>query len=261
MSDYNSSLPVRTQNDGDVVVKLSDATLPSQQLAISAAGEASVQVTQPLPAGSNLIGKATISQGGNDASVSASNALKVDGSAVTQPISAAALPLPSGAATSALQTAGNASLASIDSKLASPMPVTGPLTDAELRATPVPVSGSFTPVTQDANVLSFKDASAIAVGATDNHDYTVTAGMTLHLKSVQGSASGKSSMIIQLESAPASNVFNSIYVFFNSTASPNVQVEFENAIAVPAGARVRVIMSNRDIAAQDLYSTILGYES
>lgn len=43
-------------------------------------------------------------------------ALKVDGSATTQPISAASLPLPTGAATSALQTTGNTSLASIDGK-------------------------------------------------------------------------------------------------------------------------------------------------
>lgn len=44
------------------------------------------------------------------------NGIKVDGSAVTQPISAATLPLPTGASTSALQTTGNASLASIDTK-------------------------------------------------------------------------------------------------------------------------------------------------
>lgn len=41
----------------------------------------------------------TISQGGNSATVTASSALKVDGSAVTQPVSAASLPLPTGAAT------------------------------------------------------------------------------------------------------------------------------------------------------------------
>lgn len=43
----------------------------------------------------------------------------VDGSAVTQPVSAASLPLPSGAATSALQTTGNSALSSIDGKLPS----------------------------------------------------------------------------------------------------------------------------------------------
>jgi len=43
--------------------------------------------------------------------------LRVDGSSVTQPISVASLPLPTGASTSALQTTGNTSLSSIDGKL------------------------------------------------------------------------------------------------------------------------------------------------
>lgn len=47
------------------------------------------------------------------------NGVKVDGSAVTQPISAASLPLPSGAATSALQTTGNSTLSTISSQLPS----------------------------------------------------------------------------------------------------------------------------------------------
>jgi hypothetical protein len=62
----------------------------------------------------------------------------------TQPVSAASLPLPAGAATSAKQDTGNTSLASIDGKLTNPLPVSGPLTDAQLRATPVPVSGTVT---------------------------------------------------------------------------------------------------------------------
>lgn len=56
----------------------------------------------------------TINQGGNSASVTASNALKVDSSAVTQPVSAASLPLPTGAATSANQTTEITSLQLID---------------------------------------------------------------------------------------------------------------------------------------------------
>lgn len=44
----------------------------------------------------------------------ASSVLLVDSSGTTQPISATSLPLPTGAATSALQTTGNTSLASID---------------------------------------------------------------------------------------------------------------------------------------------------
>jgi hypothetical protein len=42
------------------------------------------------------------------------NGVKVDGSAVTQPISADSLPLPTGASTSALQTSGNLILSDID---------------------------------------------------------------------------------------------------------------------------------------------------
>lgn len=57
--------------------------------------------------------------------------------------------LPSGGATESKQDTGNASLASIDSKLTNPLPVsgtvtTGGLTDAQLRATAVPVSGPLT---------------------------------------------------------------------------------------------------------------------
>lgn len=57
-----------------------------------------------------------ITDGVDTANVTAAGALQTDGSGVTQPISAASLPLPLGASTSALQTAGNASLASIDTK-------------------------------------------------------------------------------------------------------------------------------------------------
>jgi hypothetical protein len=54
----------------------------------------------------------------------------------TQLVSAASLPLPSGAATSALQTTGNTSLASIITALGTL------LTDAQLRASAVPVTGT-----------------------------------------------------------------------------------------------------------------------
>jgi hypothetical protein len=72
-----------------------------------------------------------------------------------------------GAATSALQITGNTSLASIDSKLTSPITVTGPLTDAQLRASEVPVSLTSTtisnfPSNQDVTVTS----SVLPIGAS-----------------------------------------------------------------------------------------------
>ena len=50
--------------------------------------------------------------------VTAGGAAKVDGSATTQPVSAASLPLPTGAATSANQTTANSSLGNIDTSTA-----------------------------------------------------------------------------------------------------------------------------------------------
>lgn len=99
----------------------------------------------------------------------------------TQPVSAAALPLPAGASTESTLTAilakliaapaTEATLASILTALSS-VTVTGPLTDTELRASPVPVSLSSVPLptgsatlteqqTQTTRLTSIRDAVEI----------------------------------------------------------------------------------------------------
>jgi hypothetical protein len=86
----------------------------------------------------------------------------------TQPISAVGLPLPTGAAT-------EATLAALtpltDTQLrATPVPVSGPLTDVQLRATPVPVSGTVTttpPANASTNVAQFGgNAVVTGIGAS-----------------------------------------------------------------------------------------------
>ena len=107
---------------------------------------------------------------GNLANVTASGAIQVDGSAVTQPvsisgpitvtgmfwqatqpISAASLPLPSGASTSALQTTGNTSLSSIDTK-------TPALSSGRV---PVDGSGVTQPVSGTVSVNNFPASQAV----------------------------------------------------------------------------------------------------
>ena len=56
------------------------------------------------------------------------------------PVSAASLPLPTGAATATLQTTGNNTLSNIDTKLGGTLSVNVGLTDAQLRASAVPIS-------------------------------------------------------------------------------------------------------------------------
>lgn len=74
--------------------------------------------------------------------------LSVDGSGVTQPVSAAALPLPAGASTEATLALIKAKTDNLDvllstrTKPADTQPVSGPLTDAQLRANPVPTNDS-----------------------------------------------------------------------------------------------------------------------
>lgn len=110
-----------------------------------------------------------------DTLVNQLNALKTDSSATTQPISASTLPLPTGASTSALQTTCNASLGNIDTKLPSGLTVTENrlqvelpaggtgLTNAELRATPVPISGSVTSLdtTTSGNITAISQSVAL----------------------------------------------------------------------------------------------------
>lgn len=122
---------------------------------------------------------------------------------------------------------------------------------------PVPVTIETAPGT---HINDLKDATTIAAAASDNHDYTVTAGKTLHLNQVESSASGKAKMEVQIETGVATNTFTSKFVQFNSTSSPNMSIHIDNDISVAAGVRVRVIMTNRDNQTQDLYSTICGYE-
>lgn len=77
------------------------------------------------------------------APVPVSGTVSVDNFPASQDVVVTSSALPTGAATLALQSTGNASLSSIDSKLTSPLAVTGPLTDSQLRDSPVPVSGTI----------------------------------------------------------------------------------------------------------------------
>lgn len=124
-------------------------------------------------------------------------------------------------------------------------------------ANPVPVTIEDAPGT---HINDFKDATATAINATDDHDYTVTAGKTLHLNQITSSASGKAKMTVRIETGVATGVFNDVFVQFNSAATPNMSVILSDDILIAAGVRVRCSMKNRDLAAEDLYSTISGFE-
>lgn len=150
------------------------------------------------------------------------------------PVSAATLPLPSGAATSANQATEIASLASIDSKLTSPITVTGPLTDTQLRATPVPISGTVT-----ANAGS----GTFAVSDSTTHTELTTINTTLGtpMQQTGGSVTANAgtnlnTSALALESggnlAALNAKFNSLGQKTMANSAPVVIASDQSAIAV-----------------------------
>lgn len=295
MSDYNSSLPVRTENPGDVIAKIADANTPSQQLAVDASGA--------------IIAKMEASNG--DALTATGTSLDVNVTNATLTVVATDLDIRDlSSATDSVEAIqdthddlnGNMTIqvADVDVSDANPVPISdagGSITvDGTVTANqggapwsqnltqingstvsvtnplpsrlsdgaayysdtnPVPVKITF----EGSNVQDYKDAAAIASGASDNHDYTVTAGKTLILTQIESSASGKAKMVLAIETGVGTGTFTTKVVQFNSTAEPNMSLIIQNPISVAAGVKVRVTMSNRDLLAQDLYSTIIGIES
>lgn len=166
-----------------VVGPATDAELRASPLPVSAA-------SLPLPAGAAQ----------EHVAANSPNAVRLtDGAAFykattpaeTQPISAASLPLPAGAATSARQDTGNASLASVDGKLPAlvsgrvpvdgsgvTQPVSGPLTDAQLRASRVAVDAGLQLDAFANLIVGYRNNQVEADFHTGNPDTIVTVTKT-----------------------------------------------------------------------------------
>lgn len=105
-------------------------------------------------------------------------------------------------------------------------------------------------------VHSYNTAAAVASDATSNHDYTV-AGTTFLLKSVIGAFSGGGK--IEVQTGPVASLTTRAVAFIPKEGG-HVQLEFNPPIEVPVTSTgtVRVIRTNRQGQAQDVYSTIIG---
>lgn len=300
MSDFNSSLPIRTEMDGDVVVKVGDGTIASQHLKVNVDGSVNItdnngsltvdgtvelgtatlaaleSITVQNPAGAGAV---NIQDGGNSITVDATDldirdlvfaTDKVDVSNSTVNLSASSLAAlesitvqnPAGAGAVNIQDGGNSitvdatDLDVRDLTYVSDSVAIKGVTGNQLK---VNADGSINVVPQeDAGVetVNFNAGTAIAAGAVSNHDFTFTQASKLY--QVLASASGKLKVELQIETGAATGVFSTVAVAFNSTATPNIELTLNKYALVPSGARVRVIRTNKDNQAQDVYSTIVG---
>lgn len=96
-----------------------------------------------------------------------------------------------------------------------------------------------------------------AAGGTETHDYTV-ANATMLVRSVIVSASGNSKFEIQ--GGPLASLSTYAVGFLTGRQGDTKQVNFEPPIEVPVTSTgtVRVIVTNRQNQAMDVYSTIIG---
>ncbi len=280
MSDYDSSLPVRTEAAGDVDVFISDATVSTQKLKVNADGS----IDTNFATGSKII----ITDGTDDLEVNADGSInvkdddltfandKVDvsGSSVTATVTATDLDIRdlafatdkvdvSGSSVTATVTATDLDIRDLTSASDSVEVLQDThddlncnanlqIGDADVTAlNPVPVT--FTSDQQGDEILEYNTSAAVAKDASVNHDYTVTAGKTFLGEEAWVSGSGKLKVDLLVNGAVK-------YTAFNSTANPNIRIPLEKILKGGATEVIRFTITNRDKQAQDVYSTLAGLE-
>jgi hypothetical protein len=180
--------------------------------------------------------------------------------------------LPTGAATSALQTTGNTSLATIATTLtlaqgSTTSGQTGSLQfGAVTTAAPTYTTGQSSPLSLDtagnlrtttivstpaATLTYFTDAS-VATNATVTHS---VAG-PVNLDAIHGSGSGEIKMTIAI-GITGSEV--TLWNGFTSASNQDCEFTLKNTYVIPAGSSAKVTLKNRDTAAQDLYLTFVTH--
>lgn len=195
ISSTGSSLNVDVTNTVPVTGPLTDTQLRASPVPVSGTVAVSnFPATQPVsgtvtanqgtPAAIANAWPIKLTDGTDTADITAASALKVDGSAVTQPISAASLPLPTGASTAANQATGNASLASIDAGIPAAL---GQTTMAA--SMPVVIASD-----QSAIAVSGTVTTTFPVGTLNNGAETAVAGTAV---SVLAANANRKKLIVQ----------------------------------------------------------------
>jgi hypothetical protein len=247
MADYDSSLPIRTENDGDAVVKIADSTTTTQHLQVNADGSAEVNQKKLDHTTDNV----AISSGGNEASVNGSGQLLVKDDNLDATTDNVAI---SDGTNTATVNGSNQLLVKDDDLDASTDSVQANLHDEAGNpfslTNPLPVE--MVSDAQGDEVVDYNTSASVAKSASVNHDYTVSVGKTFIGKKAFVSGSGKLKVELQVNAVTK-------YVGFNSTANPNIEIPLEGMLKGNATEVVRMIITNRDNA-QDVYSTLSGLE-
>lgn len=106
-------------------------------------------------------------------------------------------------------------------------------------------------------VHDYNTAAAVASDTSNTHTYTVT-GSTFLLRSIIVSGSGN--IKAEIKVGPTASTVTKAVVFLNGREGDTQQITFDHPIEVPVTGTgiVEVVRTNRQGAATDVYSTIIG---
>ena len=257
MADYDSSLPIRSEADGTderVQVKIVDATSPdSQQAVVDSDSNLHVEVHGNNPAaGDETLRLSELGHPNSDG--------VYDGTNNTDPANVGLV-------------ATDRATTPADADQTQRLTAKTGTTDTDVHALDISLhdedGNAYTtsnplPVTsvdsEGTEINDYDTASAVAAGGTSNHDYPASGGTTLKLTQIWASASAKLKIEVQVETGVGTGTYTTRFVGFNSTANPNIDITLKEPISVAAGVNVRIIRTNNDNQAQDVYSTISGHE-
>lgn len=215
--------------------RLTDGT---NNVSVTATGELKVDVTQPLPAGTNSIGTVVVS---NLPTTVDTNYGAVGASTLR---TASEIGNATGAA-----NFGNGVTGAQTLRVAANLAVAG----ADVTATnPIPVS--ITTSSPGTAIQNYQTSAALAAGSSATFTFTVPASHTFNLERVWTSASGKIKTVVQ-------NGSSTIFVGFNSTSNPNIDMTIISPPTIAAAGTVNVVVTNDDKAAMDVYCTIEGNQN
>lgn len=105
-------------------------------------------------------------------------------------------------------------------------------------------------------IHDYDTTAAVAGDGTDNHQYTAVG--TFFLKEVKFAASG--SIKAEIQTGALAGPTTKAVAFADGKSGASGSVVFDPPIEVAAADIVRVIRTNREGSAQDVYSTIIGYD-
>jgi len=238
MADYDSSLPVRTENDGDIGARIVDSTN-----------------TYVWSIDANGIGQVNINDGSNALVINA------DGSLLTQ--------LTDGTNALVINANGGITTVMTDGTDTVAIDASGNLSTLITDGTDVlavNADGSINVIMQETvsggEVHAYDTLSALAPNTpTDVVTYTVTGGKTLRLMAVQGAASGAFKCeVFAGVTAGTPPTATPVAVFFGSTAGGSIEHTFPQPIEIAAGLDVVLKFTNRDKQNMDVYGFINGNE-